>query len=343
MNLQTHNHEARRNMLAKEIEEILRWRFGWNEVVMSNIMWKFFGVENINEYYNYGIDLHGWLQSFELGEPLDEYVFGAMSGDLYVRKWRRQYEVEVATSNPIGVFYFLKLMKMISNDDLTIRFVRQANKYVEVSYYAFLRQWPWPSLEETSWLETIKDFDANKLAKYIGGLIDSDGSVSIYFTKQNSIDFKIRIYACRICVGFLRAVRDTIYDTLGIKGTVSVNNAGDSSELYYRNKQGVKLLNYVLQYLRHPLRRIRAELYLRYYDKELSREELQRLYVPLKYDDLKRNHAVDAFVQGASQTHTHGEHALILKGSLFPITNKTTNTTHKEKPKNTQHHKTMPR
>jgi len=218
-------------MLAKEIEEILRWRFGWNEVVMSNIMWKFFGVENINEYYNYGIDLHGWLQSFELGEPLDEYVFGAMSGDLYVRKWRRQYEVEVATSNPIGVFYFLKLMKMISNDNLTIRFVRQANKYVEVSYYAFLRQWPWPSLEEPSWLETIKDFDANKLSKYIGGLIDSDGSVSIYFTKQNSIDFKIRIYACRICVGFLRAVRDTIYDTLGIKGTVSVNNAGDSSDI----------------------------------------------------------------------------------------------------------------
>jgi hypothetical protein len=102
-------------------------------------------------------------------------------------------------------------------------------------------------------------------------------------------------------------------------------------------------MKYVLQYLRHPLRRIRAELYLRYYNKELSREELQRLYVPLKYDDLKRNHAVDAFVQRAPQTHTHGEHALILKGSLFPITNKTTNTTHKEKPKNTQHHKTMPR
>ena len=63
-------------------------------------------------------------------------------------------------------------------------------------------------------------------------------------------------------------------------------------------------MKYVLQYLRHPLRRIRAELYLRYYDKELSREELQRLYVPLKYDDLKRNHAVDAFVQGAVSPET---------------------------------------
>ena len=61
----------------------------------------------------------------------------------------------------------------------------------------------------------------------------------------------------------------------------------------------------------YPLRRLRAEVYLRYYDKELTIKEYEYLYEPLKYDDNgndpKRYHAVDALARAAPQTHTHGE------------------------------------
>jgi hypothetical protein len=67
----------------------------------------------------------------------------------------------------------------------------------------------------------------------------------------------------------------------------------------------------------HPLKRLRAEVYLRYYDKELTIKEYEYLYEPLKYDnngnDPKRNHATDALTRAAPQTHTHGKRFKTLK------------------------------
>ena len=67
----------------------------------------------------------------------------------------------------------------------------------------------------------------------------------------------------------------------------------------------------------YPLRRLRAEVYLRYYDKELTIKEYEYLYEPLKYDnngnDPKRNHATDALTRAAPQTHTHGKRFKTLK------------------------------
>ena len=59
------------------------------------------------------------------------------------------------------------------------------------------------------------------------------------------------------------------------------------------------------------MKRLRAEVYLRYYNKELTIREFEHFYEPLKYDnngnDPKRYHAADMLTQAAPQTHTHGE------------------------------------
>jgi hypothetical protein len=62
-------------------------------------------------------------------------------------------------------------------------------------------------------------------------------------------------------------------------------------------------------------------------------------------NNLKRHdHALETPTpNNPTNPHPQGTRIDTQGKSLFPITNKTTNTTHKEKPKNTQHHKTMPR
>jgi hypothetical protein len=75
-------------------------------------------------------------------------------------------------------------------------------------------------------------------------------------------------------------------------------------------KNAVKLLRRIIKYMHHPIRRLRAELILAYYDGKISREELMKLYKPTKYKrgvpDVKRNNALEALVRAAPQTHTHG-------------------------------------
>ena len=117
---QNHGHGAGRSLLVEEIEKVLRERLGWNEVVMDNIMWRFIGV-NANAFLDYGIDPHMWLQSLnELGDLENEYWFGAANGDLYIMKWRQQFEVFTGTSSTLGVFYFLKLMETIKRPSVKI-------------------------------------------------------------------------------------------------------------------------------------------------------------------------------------------------------------------------------
>jgi len=302
MNPQTHNHEARRNMLAKEIEEILRRRLGWNEIMMDNIMWRFIGV-NANVFLDYGIDPHIWLQSLNgLGDLENEYWFGAANGDLYIMKWRQQFEVFTGTSSAPGVFYFLKLMETIKRP--SVKIVRIGN-YIEVQFYVLLRHWPWYNVN----YEAIKDFNTNGLARYLAGLLDTDGSVISNYEEKKYYRLEIRISACKNCDGFLKYLRSVVYEKLGIRGNVS--RSVKSSELRFQNRQAVELFRYIRQYVIHPLKRLRAEVYLRYYDKELTIKEYEYLYEPLKYDDNgndpKRNHAVDALTQAAPQTHTHGE------------------------------------
>jgi hypothetical protein len=104
-------------------------------------------------------------------------------------------------------------------------------------------------------------------------------------------------------------LRKIIAERFGIIGRIELRKTADA--LVFRGKNAVRLLRRVAKYMHHPLRRLRAELILAFYDGKISYEEFMRLYGMTKYrhkgSDVKRNHAVDALTQAAPQTHTHGE------------------------------------
>jgi len=62
--------------------------------------------------------------------------------------------------------------------------------------------------------------------------------------------------------------------------------------------------------MHHPIRRLRAELILAYYDGRISREAFEKLYEMTKYEyggpDVKHNNALEALARTAPQIHTHG-------------------------------------
>ncbi len=98
----------------------------------------------------------------------------------------------------------------------------------------------------------------------------------------------------------------------GLSGIVRSDASLETTDaLVFRGRNAVRLLRRVAKYMHHPIRRLRAELILAYYDGRISPEEFERLYEPTKYKrgkpDIKRNHALEALTQAAPQTHTHGE------------------------------------
>ena len=118
------------------------------------------------------------------------------------------------------------------------------------------------------------------------------------------------ITACKACPKriILDVLRDTIAKRFGIIGTI--NQLENADALVFRGRNAVKLLRHITRYLYHPLKRLRAELILAYYDGRISREELMELYKPTEYkqgkDDIKRNRGLETLARAAPQTHTHG-------------------------------------
>jgi len=78
----------------------------------------------------------------------------------------------------------------------------------------------------------------------------------------------------------------------------------------FGGEDAVKLLRRIVKYVHHPLRRLRAELILAYYEGRIDEKEFERLYEQTEYvlggPDVKRNNALNALVRAAPQTHTHG-------------------------------------
>jgi hypothetical protein len=66
-----------------------------------------------------------------------------------------------------------------------------------------------------------------------------------------------------------------------------------------------------MKYIHHPLRRLRAELILAYYEGRIDRGTFEKLYKMTEYEyggpDVKRNNALEATTRAAPQTHTHGD------------------------------------
>jgi hypothetical protein len=313
MTPQTHGRGTGRSRLVEEIEMMLRKEFGWNEVVMSERMWRFIGV-NVDELIAYGINPHEWIEVLHRLTVNDTYMLGAVHGDVYVRptspSW---YEISAGTTSSSGVLYFERLMRRIKmpSVELTWRKMRSAKFTTEeepdaicVRFYVKLRrsEWPWYG----KGYEAISSFNTSELLRYLAGLIDTDGAVLIE-KLPHGYRFEIDITSANI--EFLEFLKNVVYERLSITGSIK-KSKGDS-RLRFRSLQAVQLYEGLRQYLAHPMKRLRAEVYLKYYNKELTIREFEHFYEPLKYDndgnDPKRYHAADTLTQAAPQTHTHGE------------------------------------
>jgi len=300
---QTHNHGAGRSRLVEEIEMMLRKEFGWNEVVMSERMWRFIGV-NTEELLNYGINPHAWIEILRRLSINDTYMLGAVHGDVYVRPTSCCYEVSAHTTSTTGVMYFERLTRTIKTPTVEFATWRKKPNVIYVKFYVKIRksEWPWHG----KGYEIIKSFNATELLKYVAGLIDTDGIVA---SEKQPHGYRFEIDITSANIEFLEFLKNVVYERLGITGSIK-KSKGDS-RLRFRSLQAVQLYEGLQQYLAHPMKRLRAEVYLRYYNKELTIKEFEHFYEPLKYDnndnDPKRYHAADVLTQAAPQTHTHGE------------------------------------
>jgi len=107
----------------------------------------------------------------------------------------------------------------------------------------------------------------------------------------------------------LNALRRVIARRFSIIGYIESNETADVLVFYDRN--AIKSLRLIRPFIHHPLRRLRAELILTYYDSKISYNAFMKLYNTTKYKlgevDVKHNNALEILVRAAPQTHTHEE------------------------------------
>jgi hypothetical protein len=279
--------------------------------MMSNIMWRYIGI-NVDELIAYGIDPHAWIEILRHISINNTYMLDAVHGDVYARPTTYCYEVSAATTSTSGVLYFERLMRRIKMPSVELTTRRRTPNVVYVRFYVKLRksEWPWYG----KGYETISSFNARELLRYLSGLIDTDGSVTIL---RERYGYKIEISIASADTKLLKLLKNMVYERLGISGHINVDKRSVSAnKLRFRSLQAVQLYEGLRQYLAHPMKRLRAEVYLRYYNKELTIKEFEHFYELLKYDnngnDPKRYHAADILTQAAPQTHTHGGYPLPL-------------------------------
>jgi hypothetical protein len=313
MNPQNHGYGAGRSRLVEEIEEILRRQFNWSEVMMSNIMWKYVGV-NTEELLNYGINPHEWIEILRHISINDTYMLGAVHGDVTIYPISQSlYEITVSTTSTMGVLYFEELMKRIKRPtvEFTVRRRRRKLNVINVNFYVVVNknEWPWSKAKN---YETISRFSVDELRRYLSGLIDTDGSVVIN-RKRDGRRYKyyLEIDIVSADTKFLEFLRDIIHEKLGIIGAIKKGEKGvRGSLLRYRNWQAVQLGEEIMPFLAHPMKRVRLEVFMRYYNKDMPQVDFLRFVELFKYhhgdSDPKRYHAADMLTQAAPQTHTHG-------------------------------------
>ncbi|WP_156519854.1 hypothetical protein [Caldivirga sp. MU80] len=122
--------------------------------------------------------------------------------------------------------------------------------------------WPWPIKLSTSELRgLIEGFSDEKLAEFIAGEIDGDGAV--WFGYEG---VSVEIAACKNCQKSftLDVLRRVIAERFNIISHMYLTKTVNVIRFYGEN--AVKLLRLVMPYLHHPLRRLRAEVILAYYE-----------------------------------------------------------------------------
>ena len=305
---------ATRNNVVEEIEDLLREKFGWDEVRMCEELFKFIGID-VEAFRRHGIEPCVWLNDLEkLSNLKKPYWFGLRASDLVIEKYDDEIKLELRTTNTIGAVFFLKILSMIKAPSLKIKqergapTVKYVHKPINLIYYVDLgpNEWPWPIKLSADELEKILNgFSDEELAIYVAGVIDGDGMV---WYKETAY---VGITACKNCPKrvVLDMLKEVIAKKFGIIGNIYHLETTDALE--FGGEKAVRLLRLITRYIHHPLKRLRAELILALYEGRISPKEFERLYEQTKYergrDDIKRNRGLEALARAAPQTHTHGE------------------------------------
>ena len=309
-----------RNDVVEKIEDLLRERFGWDEIKICEEMWRFIGV-NVDEFRRHGIEPCAWLSGLELLSDLRRpYWLGLARSDLAIRELDDRIELEINTTSSVGAVFFVKILNIVKTPSLVIKWKKRAPaaKYaaesIELSFYVYLGigDWPWPELSADELEKILEKFSDEELAEFVAGIIDGDGTVIYYYNDESKTEIVfVSIAACKACPkrANLDALKEVLARRFGIVGAIYHLENADALVLYNRN--AVKLLRRIVKYMHHPLRRLRAELILAYYNGKISKDEFTKLYEQTEYvfggPDIKRNHALEALIRAAPQTHTHGE------------------------------------
>jgi hypothetical protein len=308
---------ATRNEIAKQLEDFLREKFGWDEVKMCEELWKFVGVD-VNEFSRHGIEPCSWLNGLEeLSDLRRPYWLGLRASDLTTEKFDDEIALEIGTTNSIDAVFFPVLLGTIKTPGLAIKWkesmpaAKYVSKSIGLSYYIDLgiNEWPWPTeLDADEFERILNAFSDEELAEFVAGEVDGDGVV--WYDYENGY-VAVSIAACKNCPKrvVLDVLKEVIARRFGIVG--NDGSLGGAYALVFGGEDAVKLLRRVVKYIHHPLRRLRAELILALYDGIISPEKFEELYKPTKYKrgepDVKRNRGLDALVRAAPQTHTHGD------------------------------------
>jgi hypothetical protein len=310
---------AARSDVVKEIENLLRERFGWSEARMCEELWRFVGVD-VNEFRRHGIEPCIWLIGLERLRSLKRpYWLGLRASDLAVNKHAKCIVLKLKTTNTIDAVFFPMILNTIKTPNLDIVLGRKApaaryvTKSIALLFYVDLGidEWPWPIKLSANELEKILNSLSDEgLAMFVAGMIDGDGLVRCIF-KDNNAYVHVGITACKKCHKsyILNALRNVITERFGIVGRIEPRET--ANVLVFRGRNAVRLLRLIRPFVHHPLRRLRAELILALYDGRISRETFEKLYKTTEYEyggpDVKRNNALEALTRAAPQTHTHGD------------------------------------
>jgi hypothetical protein len=303
--------KAVRYEVVKEIEGLLREKFGWDEIRMCEEMWRFVGVD-VDEFRKYGVEPCVWLEGLESLRDLRNPYWLGIKSDMAIRRYAKRVELVLGTTNTIDAVFFPVLLSTIKTPGLIIVWkegaltTKYVHKPISLDYYIILsiKTWPWPELSADELEKILNSLSDEELVEFIAGLLDGDGMV--WYDGHAFM----AITACKACPKrmVLGILRDIIARRLGIVGRIESRETADV--LMFRGKNAVKLLRRIVNYVHHPLRRLRAELILALYDGRISPEDFEELYEMTKYEqgepDIKRNHGLEALIRAAPQTHTHG-------------------------------------
>ena len=307
-----------RSEVVKMIEDLLKEKFSWGETKMCEELFKFIGID-VEAFRRYGIEPCIWLEGLEeLSDLKKPYWFGLRASDLTVREFDDRTELEIDTTGSVDAVFFPTLLNTVKTPSLIVKRKRGApgvkyiQKQIALVYYVNLGidEWPWPIKLSADELEKILNSLSDEgLAMFVAGVVDGDGSVWCSF-EENNVYVHVEITACKECHKSynLNALRNVITERFGIVSRIKPHRT--TNALTFRGENAVRLLRRIVRYMHHPIRRLRAELVLAYYDGKISRDELIKLYEQTEYvlgaPDVKRNNGLDVLARAAPQTHTHG-------------------------------------